>query len=56
MQFTQRHVFFVLVDMQVLLEDQTLWWKTELLGGEMDGFFGITHRLCVQGKGVGGGI
>lgn len=24
--------------------------ETELLGGEMDGFFGITHRLCVLGK------
>lgn len=37
-------------DMQGLWGDQTLWWRTELLGEEMDGFFGITHRLCVQGK------
>ncbi len=50
MHFTQRRVFFVSVDMQVLWGDQTLWWRTELLGEEMDGFFGITHRLCVRGK------
>lgn len=27
-----------------------MWRGTELLGEEMDGFFGITHRLCVQGE------
>lgn len=38
--------------MQVLWGEQTCWWRTELLGEEMDGFFffGITHRLCVRGK------
>lgn len=31
--------------------DQTLWWRTELLREEIDGFFlRITNRLCVQGK------
>lgn len=45
--------FFVFGRYVGLWAEQTVWWRTELLGEEMDGFlffFGITHRLCVQGK------